>query len=1404
MTFPNRKTSKIASLCLSLLILILAGNSAVKADGGKIAFNAYGLPDSNGTSEIVVTTSQGLIPSRLTNNLANDIQPSFNGDGSKLAFVSNRDSNNEIYVMNDDGSGVVRLTNTPTAEANPCFNQAGDKIAFVTARNGNNEIYVMNSDGGSPVRLTNTPASEGRPFYSPDGTKIVFSSKRDGNDEIYVMNADGSNPQRLTTNTDSDINPSFSPDGTKIIYVSQTPSSSTSRFMKMNSDGSNPMSLTSTFITSPDAVFSPVYGPHGDSLQYETFADKGINIKNRDGSQYNRITPAGWTCEWPTWSTGYATTTNYVYADPITVVEGNSGTKPAVFEIKLAEPALRSVVIEYYVFSDTATAIDYKSTYGQITFAPGEILKTITVLIKGDTRFELDEKFSLDLQEKSYVVGVKHPMPVATIINDDAMLSSGGKIAFVSNRDGNNEIYLMSADGSSQTNLTNSPENDVEPSWHPNAPKVVFVRRGANGGFIYVMNDDGSEAEALHAYPFPYSRFLSEPAYSPSSSDIVYSYMENGTYNILSTSSSGSPYRSNLITSTANDLHPRLSPDARFLAFHSSLESPSMPGEIFVADADGKNQYQLTSNEANDIDPSWNVDGSKIVFCSDRNGNNDIYVMNANGSDQTRLTFDGASDIQPCFSPDGSKIAFASNRDGDYEIYIIDIDGSNLTRLTSAEGDDTHPAWDSEDIPSALPTISITDVTAVEGQNAAFTVSLSHSYTRAVSVQFTTLADSAANLDYSHTYGTLEFAPGETEKIILVPTLSDELNEATEQFKLVLQNPLNGFPVRAQGVGSIVNLFVDDTIKLDLLIKKSTEADVAYALNDVYQSTPAGEQIETQTVNPGTKAIYNVRVQNDTKTAKSLVVKAVEGAGANWNIVYKLGSNDISSALRSSAGRTTATLAPGAVENLTLEVTPNSSVVRDVGKSVTFNVFNTGDAALRDSVQAITSAPPLPIQKPDAAIRTGAESEYSGDNVYSTTGAGQTKTQLANTATAALYYVNVQNDGNVAEAIKLKSSAAPSGWTLKYFNNETNAEITSAIIGSSGWNTAVLAPGATQVLRLEVKPSSSVAGGVKSNVTLTATSTGNTTIKDVVIATTEVQAVTQADAHIKKSVEADTAYALNDVYQSTPAGEQIEAQSVQAGQKATYAIRIQNDGNAARSFIVRATENGAGWSTTYKVSSNSVTAAIKAASGRATGVLAPGASEIVTAEMTAGAGLSVGSVGSTLFQVFNDAAGVSSNQVRDSVQAVTTVTPVRVVKIDASIRPASSATFIGDGAYNADGKDQTIKQTVARNTEAIYFVRVHNEGNTTEQIKINAPVGNSRWSVQYYNDASNADITSTVIQSAGWLSPGVAADASQIVRIEVTPNNTTPVGGIFDCLLRATSAADSTRKDTVKATTTAS
>jgi Tol biopolymer transport system component len=116
-------------------------------------------------------------------------------------------------------------------------------------------------------------------------------------------------------------------------------------------------------------------------------------------------------------------------------------------------------------------------------------------------------------------------------------------------------------------------------------------------------------------------------------------------------------------------------------------------GEIYVVNADGSGQTNLTDNPAIDRYPTWSLDGSRIAFVSFRGKNEEIYVMNADGTDQVNLTNNPAFDGTPAWSPDGSRIAFSHNLQVEFkpDIFVMNADGTDQTRLTMDGGYD--PAW---------------------------------------------------------------------------------------------------------------------------------------------------------------------------------------------------------------------------------------------------------------------------------------------------------------------------------------------------------------------------------------------------------------------------------------------------------------------------------------------------------------------------------------------------------------------------------------------------------------------------------------------------------------------------------------------------------------------------------------
>ena len=125
-------------------------------------------------------------------------EPVFSPDGSRIAYVSNRDGTPEIYVMDADGSNAARFTNAPGRHGHPAFTPDGSALVFEAQRTAHPQIYLQQLTGSDAIPLTQEPASNSQPTVSPDGETIAFVSNRDGSDEIWLMSRDGTN-QRVFT-----------------------------------------------------------------------------------------------------------------------------------------------------------------------------------------------------------------------------------------------------------------------------------------------------------------------------------------------------------------------------------------------------------------------------------------------------------------------------------------------------------------------------------------------------------------------------------------------------------------------------------------------------------------------------------------------------------------------------------------------------------------------------------------------------------------------------------------------------------------------------------------------------------------------------------------------------------------------------------------------------------------------------------------------------------------------------------------------------------------------------------------------------------------------------------------------------------------------------------------------------
>jgi TolB protein len=226
----------------------------------------------------------------------------------------------------------------------------------------------------------------------------------------------------------------------------------------------------------------------------------------------------------------------------------------------------------------------------------------------------------------------------------------GKQILFYTNRDGNNEIYRMDADGKNQVNISNHPSNDYLPDWSPDGNKIVFTSdRDHKESEIYTMNQDGSGTVRITTNEL----FEEVPTWSVDGNKILF------TRQILEQDSA----------QTSN-------------------------GEIFMMDKNGKNEKRLTHKKGYDSGAKFSPDGKKIAFYGPNDQeNSELFIMNADGSNMINLTNDAIEDYSPSWSPDGRWIAYTSGTSPQYDVWIIDVTTQRKIRLTDGPKRNETPVW---------------------------------------------------------------------------------------------------------------------------------------------------------------------------------------------------------------------------------------------------------------------------------------------------------------------------------------------------------------------------------------------------------------------------------------------------------------------------------------------------------------------------------------------------------------------------------------------------------------------------------------------------------------------------------------------------------------------------------------
>ncbi|WP_223788978.1 TolB family protein [Marinicella meishanensis] len=267
------------------------------------------------------------------------------------------------------------------------------------------------------------------------------------------------------------------------------------------------------------------------------------------------------------------------------------------------------------------------------------------------------------------------------------------KIVFQSNRmDDDSEIYVMNSDGTGIQRLTNSPGHDGSPIWSPDGQKILFSSTRDGNYEVYIMNADGTDPVNLTNHPANDGH----PNFSPDGKNIIFNsnrsmdledypttaYTADANIDLYEMDIDGNDVR-RVTDYESWDSYPDISPDGQKIAFRrrllTDMGSTTGNSEVFIANRDGSQAFNLSNYPEHDGWPAWSPDGHLVAYASEREreGNWQIYTIKPDGSDRRRITeFDsqGASFTKPQWSSDGNRIICTRTKDGNVEIFIIALE----------------------------------------------------------------------------------------------------------------------------------------------------------------------------------------------------------------------------------------------------------------------------------------------------------------------------------------------------------------------------------------------------------------------------------------------------------------------------------------------------------------------------------------------------------------------------------------------------------------------------------------------------------------------------------------------------------------------------------------------------------
>lgn len=371
--------------------------------------------------------------------------------------------------------------------------------------------------------------------------------------------------------------------------------------------------------------------------------------------------------------------------------------------VKIGEPNLISVKASgnHFVFyvnnefigevEDNRLERGYVGIFTSTNGEPGSFFQPQPIAFDANSNAVQQQTYPSRYEVDNFKIWV----PIYVPAELDELSPREGRLVYVSDQDGNPEIYTIHTDGTDTTRLTNNDVDDLSPKWSFDGERIAFVSTRDGNPEIYTMKSNGTDVTRI-------TRNAADdldPSWSPDGKNIIFSSNRDGNYEL---------YIYNLKTkkderiteNSSDDRYPDWSANGEMILYQSEQYGVAA---LYTLELSTKEDTRLTPRLApyGHSNADFSTSGSSIVYTTGHTKNQTgimIYHLDTKTSVDVVLgsvnqSIYSVANLFPTWSEDDTQIAFTSDRGSQTDIYIISSDGKYIFRVTETEAAEWDLDW---------------------------------------------------------------------------------------------------------------------------------------------------------------------------------------------------------------------------------------------------------------------------------------------------------------------------------------------------------------------------------------------------------------------------------------------------------------------------------------------------------------------------------------------------------------------------------------------------------------------------------------------------------------------------------------------------------------------------------------